>query len=215
MVGQDVVSHAVDPQGNLFLLFASVQTTALDNKIMRVNAAFTGNLWTQPSTFLPFSESSNHNYPGGTVASNGFNALDANTTYLFYWDGSKLAAYNKATGGIITSITVPGLTSTQQGGIAVDECNNIYIGGHNSILCYNFSGSSFSANGTIPVSSYVTDIQYNSNNNLLYVSGVGFGGTYSAINSGLCSNITNTVSTICVGNNNGRAVESVRTAVPL
>ncbi|MBS1651580.1 MAG: gliding motility-associated C-terminal domain-containing protein [Bacteroidetes bacterium] len=211
--GQDVVSHATDPQGKVFIIFASVQTTALNNQMMLLNPAFTGYLWMQPSTFSSFSESANHNYPGGTNPSNGFNALAANTSYLYYWDGSNLAAYNKTTGAMLASIVVPGLSATNQGGIAVDECNNLYIGGNASILCYNFTGSSFSPNGTIPVSSYVTDIKFNPNTNLLYVSGVGFGGTYNAINSGMCTTFSNTVTTTCVGNNNGTAVVTLTTNI--
>src|SRR5689334_24677308 len=38
-------------------------------------------------------------------------------------------SYNKLTGLINHSITVSGQTVKQQGGIAVDDCNNMYIGG--------------------------------------------------------------------------------------
>ena len=82
-----------------------------------------------------------------------------------------------------------------QGGIAVDECNNIYVGGNGFIQCFKFDGTTFAPTGSIPVAStttlqYVTDIKLKQGSNELYVSGSGFGGIYAAINSGSCSSAT-------------------------
>jgi len=221
---QDVVSHAFDPSGTLFFIFASLGGTPfLNNKIMRVNPAFNGNIWIQPSTYTSFSEAANkNNYVGIGLSSNGFNSLAANSSFLYYYDGFNLSAYNKLTGAKVGFTTIPGLSLRQQGGIAVDNCNNVYIGGNNSILSYNFNGTTFSALPSIPCGAtspnkFVYDIKLDEPSNLLYVSGSAFGGVYNAINSTTCTQVQLTVTPICVGNNNGTAIASLTTnlAAPL
>jgi len=121
--------------------------------------------------------------------SNAFNGLAVNDNYLFYYDGAGLAAYNKATGARIDSISVEysgtPYVAINQGGIAVDECNNIYVGGPNSnILVYTFNGSTFSAPINLPLgwadSVSVFDIKYDCDSKLLYVSGHGNVGVFDA-----------------------------------
>jgi gliding motility-associated-like protein len=187
---RDVISHAIDEAGSIFLIIGCNSVNCGNNGLYSVNSAFNGNIWNQWSGFNSFSEfynkSSYLGYPG--VASNGFNCLAVNNNYLFYYDGSNLAAYNKANGVLITSINVPSLTLMQQGGIAVDECNNLYLGGNSSILSYDFDGINFNALPSIPLGSssanpYVFDIKLDKINGLLYVCGNGLVGVYSAINS--------------------------------
>lgn len=221
--GQDVVSHAIDPAGTVFFIFASVSALNVDNRIMRVNAAFNGNAWLQPSTYFTFNESDNKSYVGGGMPfgnySNGFNALDASANYLYYYDGFNLAAFNKATGAKIAFTTIAGQTAKAQGGIAVDNCDNLYIGGNNQILCYHFNGTSFIplgniASGATTPNKYIYDIKYFEGTNTLYVSGSGFGGIYSAVNSITCTINQLSVTPTCVGNSNGTAVASMTTNVP-
>ena len=210
--GHDVASHTIDNSGEIYFLFASVQTTYLNNMITKINSAFTSSVWIAPTNFSTFSEAGNKSfYVGGAVTSNGFNALASNNNFLFYWDGFNLAAYNKVTGNMITATTVAGLNLKEQGGIAVDDCNNVYIGGNGNILSYKYTGSSFvalpsiNANATT-VNKYVYDIKLDKGNKVLYVSGSGFCGTYSAINSITCAlapdcnyNIPATNTAICFG----------------
>lgn len=223
-IAQDVVSHAIDPNGRLFLVFSSAasNTPSLNNKLMLVNPTFSGNDWIAPTNYNTFEESNNKNYPGiglGSYNSNGFNALAANGSYLYYYDGFNLAAYNKTTGVCIGFTTIAGHTAKRQGGIAVDDCNNVYVGGNGFILCYNFNGTTFTANGTIPVDTvttnkFVTDIKLKLGSNELYVSGRSFGGIYIAINSFSCSaqaavNVTQTT----ISPNNTTATATVTTSV--
>jgi gliding motility-associated-like protein len=215
---QDIVSSTIDPQGNIFFIYASVAVASINNYILRVNAAFNGNVWISPSTYATFAESDNKHYPGSSMPlqySNGFNALAASTSYLYYYDGMNLAAYNKATGAKIGSVAVAGLTVKQQGGIAVDACDNVYIGGNGSILSYNFNGTTFSslpsiALGVATANKYVTDIKYYEANNELYVSGSGFGGIYSAVNSLTC---TSSSCTLTPPNCSGVVSASVTTGI--
>ena len=208
---QDIVSNAIDDQGNIFVYFVSAGgTPSMNNRLMRVAASFSNNVWTQPSGYGSFSEAANKgSYVGATVSSNGFNCLAVNANYLYYYDGYNLAAYSKTTGTLVSSTTVPGLTLRQQGGIAVDDCDNIYIGGNGSIKTYTFNGTSFSTLTPIALNvtvsnQYVWDIKLNKNNKTLFVCGSGFVGTYSAGISATCAVPLG----LCVFNQAGVAVSS-------
>jgi gliding motility-associated-like protein len=191
--GHDVVCHAIDDAGDFFWVYASAWDT-VSNKIAKINSIFTSTVWLKPTTFNTLVEATNKNYPGGSATSNGFNCLGINPNYLFYYDGANLAAYNKMTGAIVASTVVTGLNVKNQGGIAVDNCNNIYLGGKNDIRCYNFNGTTF--NPLAPISlgainptltTYVCDILLDKGNNLLYVSGREFVGVYNAVHSNTCT----------------------------
>ena len=197
-IAQDVASHAIDDAGKIFVLYAGA--AGLNNKMSLVNAGFNNNVWTQPSTYNTFNEQGNKNsYVGaGSLSSNGFNALAVNGNYLFYYDGFNLAAYDKTTGAQLVATTISGQTVEQQGGIAVDDCNNLYLGGNGSILSYNFNGTTFTALtsltlGAASTNKYVYDIKLDKAGKLLYVCGSGFVGVYSPANSLSCP----TASSIC------------------
>ncbi len=205
---QDIASHAIDDVGNIFVLYGS-SVSSLNNHITLVNSTFNGSIWTQATGFTPFSEQGNKTqYQGaGTLSSNGFNALAVNANYLFYYDGSNLAAYNKTTGAVVTSTTVPSLTIKQQGGIAVDDCNNLYLGGNGSILTYSYNGSAFTQLSSISVGAsstnqYVYDIKLDKQTKILYACGSGFVGTYSPVNTLACT----TASSACLFSQGGISV---------
>lgn len=191
----DVVSHAIDNTGEIYFLYASVASSAfMNNRIGRINAAFTSSVWLAPTNYNTMQESANkQNYVGGSAASNGFNALAVNSNYLYYYDGFNLSTYNKNTGAQITSTTITGYTARAQGGIAVDDCNNVYLGGNNGdIISYHYTGTSFiplpSINLNVTTTNkYVYDIKFEKPANLLYVSGSGFVGTFIAANSATCA----------------------------
>ncbi|MBK9283362.1 MAG: gliding motility-associated C-terminal domain-containing protein [Sphingobacteriaceae bacterium] len=218
--GQDVVSNAIDDLGNIFVIFASNGTPSANNALLRVNPGFNGNIWFQPSTYATFNEANNKNgYLGYGLASNGFNCLAVSGNYLYYYNGFDLAAYNKATGVKIGFTTIPGHIVKRFGGIAVDDCDNVYIGGDNNVLSYNFNGSTFSALPSIPlnapsVQKHVYDIKLDKANKLLYVGGSGFAGTFSAVNSLTCGTANAFSLTLnCNGFNSGTAVASLTTAI--
>ncbi len=194
--GQDLVSHAIDSNGSVYFLYSTSFSNGLSNSLLKANSTFDGNEWSlKPTGFSTFVESQNKIFLNTGLTgycSGGYNALAANGNYLYYYDGFNIAAYDQSTGLIVGSTTVSGLSPKLQGGIAVDACDNIYVGGNGLILCFHFDGTTFTANGSIPVAStstlkYVTDIKLKQGSNELYVSGSGFGGVYNAINSGSCS----------------------------
>jgi gliding motility-associated-like protein len=197
-IAQDVASHAIDDAGVIFVLYAGIQS--VNNKMCQVNSTFNGNVWTAPTTFNVMNEAANKtqyvNPP--SIPSNGFNALAVNGNYLYYYDGLNLAAYNKANGNLVTATTVSGHLLKRQGGIAVDDCNNIYLGSIGSILGYNFNGTTFSTLTPIQLNTTATaqvvyDIKLDKAGKLLYVCGSGFVGTYQPSHSMACP----TASSIC------------------
>jgi gliding motility-associated-like protein len=190
---QDIASHCIDDNGNVFVIYSTNSNLVLNNKICRVNSTFNGNIWTQPTTFSVMVEAGNKLTYGGSGAnnSNGLNCLAVNSSYLYYYDGYNLAAYSLATGTLIMNVTLAGGSVNEKSGIAVDDCNNLYLGGIGQVLVYKFTGSSFNALTSIAVggtltNTYVYDIKLNKSSKTLYVCGSGFAGNYSAINSATC-----------------------------
>ncbi len=221
--GQDIACVTIDDLGNAFIIYATGFIPAMNNNIARVNAAFTGTVWGVPSTYTGMNESANKQAYVGTGLggwnSNAFNCLAVNCSYLYFYDGLDLAAYNKANGAKVGSTTIPANVKFAQGGIDVDECNNVYIGGNNgTILSYKFNGTTFSALPSIALgvatpNKYVYDIKLDRNTNLLYVVGSGFTGVWSAINTITCQSSQYSVTPTCVGNNNATGVATVSTTI--
>ncbi|MBL0013431.1 MAG: gliding motility-associated C-terminal domain-containing protein [Flavobacterium sp.] len=221
-LGQDIACFTIDSNGVVFFVFASANPNlGLNNKLMKANTNFNGNVWLAPTGFQTLFECQNKTYPGSNLPeynSNGFNALAVNNEFLYFYDGYNLAAYNKSNGATIAATTLTGQTVKHQGGIAVDECNNLYVGGNGFIQCFHFDGTAFTPTGSIPLEStttlkYVTDIKFKEGSSELYVSGSGFGGIYSAINSGTCSSATIAISQTQVDINNTTAQATITTAL--
>ena len=199
----DIGCHTIDEAGNIFVYYVG-SNTGLKNRITLVNSSFNGNVWTMNSTFTVLAEAANkNNYQGSVPASGGFNAMHVNQNYLYYYDGLNLAAFDKSTGTVIAQTTT-GLSARAQGGIAVDDCDNIYVGGYGNILTYNFNGSTFTAGQSISLqtTSYVYDIKLNKVSKMLYVCGSGFVGTYQAANTLACT----TLSSACAFGQGGISV---------
>ncbi len=204
--GQDIASHAIDDQGNVFVYYSQGTNLSylLNNRVVLLNPALTGVVWNQSSTYTTLSECQNKNSFWGAGNSTGFNCLAVNSNYLFFYDGFNLAAYSKTTGAKIASTTITNHAPMEQGGIAVDDCNNIYVGGKNCILSYNFIDTAFIANTNISFSNsltpkYVYDIRLERASGLLYVSGTGFVGTFNALPcQGNGSSTTNNIK-VCKG----------------
>ena len=188
---QDVVSVAVDATGNTFVYFLG--HTTLGNTISKLAPSFTNTIWNASSGFSGLSYLANkNNYVNASAGpAVAFNCLTVNQNYLYYYDGYSVAAYNKNSGSSIAS-TNTGLSVRQQGGIAVDDCDNVYVGGNGSVMCFHFNGTNFSTLTAIPLNTggtyeYVYDVQLNRVTKVLYVSGSGFVGNYAAVHSNSCS----------------------------
>ncbi|MCX7953655.1 MAG: PKD domain-containing protein [Bacteroidales bacterium] len=221
---QDIVSGAVDNQGRVFVVFAkSTDETAVDDKLLLVNNTLNGYVWMVTHGMYGFSECSQHSLFGswcGPQNSNAFNALDVNDYYLYYYDGQGLAVYNKNNGNQIFATSV-GYSGTwyqplQQGGIAVDDCNNIYLGGPNNLLHYYFNGSNVTAPVNIPINwpgTFVWDVKYDRNSNLLFISGYEGVAVMYANQSASCINNDINTNVTCLGNQTGNITVTVNTNI--
>ncbi len=187
---QDIANYAIDDLGNIFVIYAA--GFGLNNQLCLVNSTFNGNVWTAPSTYSSLNEAANRNaYQPASGSGNGFNCLAVNGNYLYYYDGYNIAAYNKLSGTQVASTTVQGMVVKRQGGIAVDDCDVLYVGGNGSILTYSFNGTSFSTLTPISLAistgtQNVHDIKFDRNTKTLYVCGTDFVGTYVAAESLNC-----------------------------
>jgi gliding motility-associated-like protein len=191
----DVNCVTFDNAGELFMHFTT-------NQIKRVDATFNTVLWSTASTFTHLGYWNERVlYAGGGNPSQGFNCLAVNNNYLYFYDGFNLTARDKNTGSMIAAITLPTHTPKQQGGIEVDECDNVYIGGNGNIITYYFNGTNFVNPGSINLNAptslkFVYDIRMNKSTKMLYVCGSGFAGVYSAPNSFTCAANANCLAAI-------------------
>ena len=190
---QDIADIVMDPKTNeIYTYFCSLHnsnggTAAVDNHLYKHSPPYTSAniLWNVPSGYLVLGEGYNRPYMGGVypyVTDNSANILAINSSFLFYWDGVNLQAYNKATGARIgTPLTFPTNQPLMQGGIYADECNHVFVGAPNgTIKVYLFNGSTFddAAAPDITIPGYgvnaVYDLAYDNARQLLYASGEGF-----------------------------------------
>jgi len=174
---QDIVNCTMDGQGHPYMIFASVATAYVNNRIYKLNTNYTTSLWDQATGFSTFQESSNKSFV--STSSNGFNCLASNQNYLFYYDGSNLSAFNALTGAPVgNSYTVPGYSAKFQGGIYANSCDEVFVGGSGgNILKYHFDGTNFVPLTPLALAGFstsaITDMVFNPANNLLYVCGLG------------------------------------------
>jgi gliding motility-associated-like protein len=190
-INQDIIDGVIDPTNNdIYTCFNSFGgTPSVNNKIYKNNLPYSAAsiLWNVPSGLATLVELKNRPYlqpDNNGLTDNSANIFSLNPTYLFYWDGKNLKAFNKATGAGVGIPLITINTAKMSGGIYADACNNVYVGSVNgTIKVYNFNGSIFDdAPADITVAGYATksvyDIAYNEADKLLYASGDGFVAAY-------------------------------------
>lgn len=186
VVGQDMTDLVIDPVTNsLYTIYASPLDPNTSNKIYKHNQPYSAatTVW---STFTGYptviNELRNRPYLAPTYNDNSSNILALNPTYIFYWDGLNLKAFNKNTGAVAGApLTIAGNTVLMQGGIVADACDNVFIGNTNgTIKVYKFNGATFddAAAADISIAGYgaasVYDLALDESKKLLYASGDGF-----------------------------------------
>ena len=198
---QDIICGTYDSAGTLYVIMNDQLKSdffepalPFNNTIYKVNAGYNGNIWGVNSRYTVFDEVNNDAFweAAGLAGGNGnwYNCLSANGRFLFYYDGRNVAAYSLATGTRVGNTTVANPNVLNQAGIAVDNCNNVYVGGVGLIHTFSFNGTTFTptANITLPgVSGAVIDIKYRPVTNMLYITGAGFVATEIAAQSTACS----------------------------
>ena len=181
---QDIADFVFDPVNNeMYSIYGSLfGTPSLNNKIYKNTAPYSAAsiAWNVASGYNTVSEAANRPYLGASLVDNSANMLWVNASYLYYWDGKNLKAFDKATGaGVGTPLTTAN-TAFMQGGIIADACNNIFVGEGNGVIkVYNFNGTTFS-DAPADISDIhfagkaVYDLAYDEAKKLLYASGDGF-----------------------------------------
>jgi hypothetical protein len=218
---QDIADFVFDPVNNdMYTIYGSLfGTPALNNKMYKNTAPYSAAsiAWNVSSGYNTVSEAANRPYLGPTLVDNSANMLWVNASYLYYWDGKNLKAFNKATGAGVGSPLTTANTPFMQGGIIADACNNIFVGEGNGVIkVYNFNGSTFSdAPPDIPVPGFagksVYDLAYDESRKLLYASGDGFVASFDV--SAYC-NTTNYTINVVPDCNTGSATATISPAPP-
>lgn len=142
------------------------------------------------------------------------NAMALNMHHVFAYDGGKLGVWSKENGNLIASIDVnnyPSGDDREYGGIAVDECNNIYVGGSQAVHVYNFDGSNINyvSDITNNISGDVHDIVLNSDNNELIVCGTSFITSTEPLFCEITKELILTVSDAACGPNGTISIDSI------
>jgi hypothetical protein len=178
----DISDIIIDPlSDDMYTIFStSVLAPGTDNIIYKhVPPHSATNLaWSVATKFFALREPSNRPYMQGL--DNSSNTLAINSSYLFYWDGKNLKAFDKTTGATVGNPLISPAVTLAQGGIFADECNNIFVGdGNGTIRVLKFDGTNFDDTPTDLVitgfpSNAVYDLAYDNGKQLLYASGDGF-----------------------------------------
>jgi hypothetical protein len=182
---QDIVDFIIDPVSyDMYTLYGSlIGTPSLTNKIYKNSAPYSGAsvAWNVPSGFTTVQEIANRPYLLGGQIDNSANIFAINNSYLFYWDGKNLKAFDKASGSTVGTPLTTANTALMQGGIIADACNNIFVGDGNGVIkVFKFNGSTFddAAAPDISITGFpgkaVYDLAYDESKKLLYASGDGF-----------------------------------------
>ncbi len=182
---QDIADFVFDPVNNdMYTVYGSLfGTPSIANRIYKNTAPYSAAsiAWNVPSGYNTIVEATNRPYLAAAgLMDNSANVLAVNGSYLYFWDGKNLKAFDKATGSGAGTPLATGNTALMQGGIIADACNNIFVGEANGIIkVYQFNGATFSdapADITVPgfAGKSVYDLAYDESRKLLYASGDGF-----------------------------------------
>ncbi|NBV35945.1 MAG: hypothetical protein EBR94_01570 [Bacteroidetes bacterium] len=193
--GRDYVHSAIDDFGNSFALLAQgidAQNGIYNysNKLVRIDEDFTKTHWEKKWGFTSFWEYSNcvviSNRVKQTAYSkwyvhNRFNALAVYDQYVYVFDGKHFAAFDKKDGSRLAVDSIAHLPIVQNSGMAVDSCNNLYLGADSGrVYVYRFDGKQFNSVKVIQVIADTTrncrvyDVVYNYDAHMIYVSGDSF-----------------------------------------
>ncbi len=184
----DMACMRLDDSGDMYSYFTSNLSPTVNNTIFKSTSPYSGFAWSQQRTSCLFGELSG--LPDSVMGCNRLNVMEVNAGYLFFFDGQNLEARNKTTGALLASTTVSALYTCggsqsnpiyKNEGIAADNCNNIYVGGQGFVHTFNFNGTSFTALSATAVPGNVYGIALDRSKQLLYVVGLNFLSTLSAL----------------------------------
>jgi len=191
---QDIISKAFDSNGESYVMITGY--TTYTNQIIKLGTNYLMQ-WGSALAVNPFGYGTQRaGYGISGVATMCYNALAVNQSRVFYYDGNYLVAYSKVNGAVSGSIQV-GNSSRSNGGVAVDDCNNVYLGGPGIIHCYSYNGTSFSSLTPIAMNSGTNnpptyDLMFDRPTKQIFASGAGFVGSYTTAYSQTCAAVSST-----------------------
>jgi gliding motility-associated-like protein len=168
----DMALLALDNAGNHYMASAQsiVDPSFADNVLIKGPASTLIPLTFSVSDGHAFVEVSSVSYVGGFGSNaNGFNGIAVSPNFLYTYDGATLKKWNLTNGTLLDTVVVTA-TPFAWGGLAVDECDNIYAGVQSSVITYDVN---LNATSTIAVTDTVYDLRLGPLNKL-YVCGNGF-----------------------------------------
>ena len=184
----DMWGVAIDAFGSAYFATAQTQvgSAGYDNYIFKVPTPALTPITYSVATTYSFVEVASVTYPGFSFSSpNGFNGMAMSNRNLYTYDSYSLNKWNSVTGAMTGSANIngPSQNTVSCGGLAVDECDHLFLGLNNSIKQYD--GVSMSQTGTIAAAGTVYDVSLGTNN-ILYSCGNGFV-TATAVNLPNCT----------------------------
>jgi gliding motility-associated-like protein len=189
---QDLDLLAIDNSNNCFMGFATNGGSA-NNQMLKCPASTLAPIAYNVYTNFQMTEIQSVNYVNNTTGPNGMNGIAVNSTNLYTYNGSKLKRYNKNTGIALDSVILTPpvyccfpnfFLQISWGGITVDECNNIFVGSHDTIFQLS---PTYNKVAFIKTNGNLYDLKLGPNN-LLYACGKTF---VSSFPSGVICNSLN------------------------
>lgn len=138
----------------------------------------------------------------------GINGIIASNCSVYTYDGSLLKKWRASDGLFISSVIVPNGVAGLNSGMAIDQCENVFVGTGTGIVKYD-KNLTFQTSVNTPNAVY--DLGINSFNNELVCCGNGFAASFANLISLNCPPVTSSTSFTNAGCNacNGVASYSV------
>lgn len=113
-----------------------------------------------------------------------YNGVAVGNNFFVHSSGATLYKRSLATGALLASVSIPGGVQDQNSGLAIDECDRIYVGNNNAVLVYDAS---------------LTLLSTNAVGNAVYAVSIGLGGEVLAggLNFAAALNLSACSSVIC------------------
>ena len=175
---QDIACATLDTNGEVYSIFSSTPSpNPVSNRIYKLDQTYTS-LWNTPSGYLTLIEAANR-FSNYASFGNGMNCLSVNNSYLYYYDGMNLKAFDKNNGATVGIPYNNGLTNRRQYGIYANDCNEVYVGMDSGrIHKFLFNGNNFILQDSLIITGFPNeetyDIDHNPVTNEIIVSGGGF-----------------------------------------
>lgn len=210
---QDMAMVAADGYGNCFMV-SSLGDLRYANKLWKLpfpNLAPTiysvplgGQSYAELNAvaYMPRVPTLTSSGPGTASGSNGYNGIAASLKYVYTYTGFSLKKWENATGNFVKQITNIS-PSFRSGGLAVDGCDNLYVGTGTSLRLYD---DSLELLETFALPDTVYDVKLDDENDNVYICGKGFVMSQS-LRTTSCLKINFTPTPTC--DNTGAAIAEV------